>query len=174
MSIYSGTSSHVPQSVGSKHFKLRIVVSILLIIIALSPAIAALVIFKLVPDQKFSLLHVEEGDGHFDLDMLNMVHVNTQFIDDEVSGVITDNCENIPTGDLIQVINMTHHKCRSFYKKLVRYNKNNLTIKALIILDRDPETHWRLSSPVQLVKIENCPVFRVRDQDWKNMESSFE
>ena len=68
---------------------------------------------------------------------------------------------------------MSAADCASFYKKLLHKKVKIPSANAYILLDKDPEIHWRLSSPVSVVELGQFPVFIVRNKDWILAERVF-
>ena len=70
-----------------------------------------------LPDNQFSLLHIKEKDSYHQLNILNLLAVNEYPLKDRITGDIVINCKDDTNNDVIQVINTSDKKCKTYFKK---------------------------------------------------------
>ena len=171
LSVYSTSSKLVKEEQGPANLGLGVAFSLLLTLFVFAPTIIGLVIFNTLPDDDIRLLQVKEGeDGLVHRHLTHLTSLNPEWDGKELGNLFTlvTGCgEKEDFKDSALLINMTLPACRSLRRKLTPGTNNPQLPKAIIILEDNPETIWRLSSPPTYLRLgERLPVFRARSVDW--------
>ena len=173
ISVHSASSHLVTEDQGPTKLGLRLLLSLLLTLLVLVPSIVGIILFKTLPDHDYKLLQTHEGqDGLLHQHLTHLVSVNPEWEGVQMKSSHLTGCEDPQSfSNSVLLLNLTIPACRSLHRRLAPQAFGLNPPRAVVILDDNPRTLWRLSSPSRVVNLgHQLPVFMAHTLDWGSQE----